>query len=843
MGRTKSDSPLKFPWDKIFSEDERQLDNAIEYCKSNSSGSENLKRAVTAIGYGYNSGSKSVLCERIREKAKQIRFQIDKANPEDRDELRDQVIYFYRQTYLKKFEGKEEGIDNIRIPDRPDLPFLNENEKTMFNSVSPPSSPRGGPSGGKKTIIIEEDDEIVESREDKLLRAEVIVYFKNAPIVGGKRSINGSEIYNIIKTKYTHPLMLDKDNVKRVIREVSGIFNTLTQSKIKESEKLIAIKKDKVAQPKPIEVVSREPRKAIIIEEEDEEDVKMPSIPKLVLPTSQVSSNKGLSENEVLHFIRKKGWPEPLIQSKESLCDYVLRKIRDEDEKSEGEYRGIREDIDRLSNNLIALTEMYENRLNEIEKIQKQQKKNAKQGKSVTWGENEIREYENEKEEIKEQIEETKAQLEEVKQLEKEKEEVVEEKRQMCFRMRDWLDRDDFDRVEVEKDLMCDNDNICNVERGECESGITSLDEYAEIGVSKIKGKKDSVDRIKNKFTKVHEPRKVIIEEEEEVAPPKPRKVMIIEEDEDEPGSEVEMPTLNEIKPIVKAILLRNKDNLEGITFKQIMKELNSHFKVDLIGMKTDIKKMVKRQMDKLPRDSEVSEITKGIEEMKIVEPSFREEPEVSEITTGIEEMKIIEDLPPTELQAKPIKSCNTISFDEDVSDEIRAQDLMCDEGDVCDLDTSKCIPEIEAIEPVEELTIGGVLLKVTGKNKIVQALKEKIYRAGGEIPVVEEEVVSHELPEPSYIREEPAIVKEEVKMEEEVKVIEKSLSEMIEESKAHDVFASNIPNKRPTLEEIVRGIDSIKRETSIVSPQTKIRVAEKRCIDRIAMCAGIKLM
>ena len=174
----------------------------------------------------------------------------------------------------------------------------------------------------------------------------------------------------------------------------------------------------------------------------------------------------------------------------------------------------------------------------------------------------------------------------------------------------------------------------------------------------------------------------------------------------------------------------------------------------------------------------------------------------------------------------------------------------MCDEGEVCDLDTSKCIPEIEAIEPVEELTIGGVLLKVTGKNKIVQALKEKIYRAGGEIPVVEE-VASHEeeikLPEDEFeIKEEKTIEIPREPSSEEVAPREpqgKSLSEMIEESKAHDVFASNIPNKRPTLEEIVRGIDSIKRETAIVSPQTKIRVAEKRCIDRIAMCAGIKLM
>ena len=110
MGRTKSDSLLKFPWDKIFSEDERQLDNAIEYCKSNSSGSENLKRAVTAIGYGYNSGSKSVLCERIREKATQIRFQIDKADESIRDDLREQVYIFTVKLTLKSSKEKRKEL-------------------------------------------------------------------------------------------------------------------------------------------------------------------------------------------------------------------------------------------------------------------------------------------------------------------------------------------------------------------------------------------------------------------------------------------------------------------------------------------------------------------------------------------------------------------------------------------------------------------------------------------------------------------------------------------------------------------------------------------------------------
>jgi hypothetical protein len=63
----------------------------------------------------------------------------------------------------------------------------------------------------------------------------------------------------------------------------------------------------------------------------------------------------------------------------------------------------------------------------------------------------------------------------------------------------------------------------------------------------------------------------------------------------------------------------------------------------------------------------------------------------------------------------------------------------MCDEGDACNLDESRCDPIEEAENPVEELTIGGMLVKVTGKNKIVEALKQKIIKSGGAIPVVSE--------------------------------------------------------------------------------------------------------
>jgi hypothetical protein len=84
----------------------------------------------------------------------------------------------------------------------------------MFNVSSPPSSPRGGSKEVKKTIIIEEDEDEELSNEEKILRAEVILYFKNAPVINGKRSINGKDLYDSLSNKYTHPSILNKDNVK-----------------------------------------------------------------------------------------------------------------------------------------------------------------------------------------------------------------------------------------------------------------------------------------------------------------------------------------------------------------------------------------------------------------------------------------------------------------------------------------------------------------------------------------------------------------------------------------------------------------------------------------------------
>jgi len=191
------------------------------------------------------------------------------------------------------------------------------------------------------------------------------------------------------------------------------------------------------------------------------------------------------------------------------------------------------------------------------------------------------------------------------------------------------------------------------------------------------------------------------------------------------------------------------------------------------------------------------------------VEEEPVEEEEIPDISSDIE---LSEDEEPVSSKAqeevlleepKALQKCNTIPLDEDVDDETRAKDLYCGEGKVCNLDMSMCVVEDDLKEPAEEITIGGMLVKVVGSNAILNKLKEKIMKSGGEIPI------------------EPVVEPEE---------------------QAEDAFKSIVPGVRPSLESIIQGIKSISRSTNIVSEQSKIKAANKKCLERIAKCAGINI-
>ncbi len=933
MGRKKSDSPISFPWEKLFSESDNEFDQAITYCSSEHIGSDTVKKAVTTVVSGYNSGSKTALCSKIKDKANHIRQQILKS--EDVESTRNSVIDFYKNTFLKKFEGKFEGINNIVIPARPILPELSSEERKIYGS--PPSSPR------RKPVVLDEEDipEIdlgsldepesgalgPEPSFDKVLEAQAILYASTKADKNGiVTSINAKEFYGMLTDTYqetqAEEFMLNKDNVKRAINNLAAMLKA-NKNKVKgvsDAKKIVgslSLKKELKPVPPPAPVPSPK--------------YEVPVSPKNV--EAEIRSG-AITEEEIIAYIKSKGWSVPSSKSKEKLCDYVLSKIAKEDKVQDKKYEELLGKVEELTTNLFTLIDMHEERIKKLEKIKKKRK--------VSFAEkDEIKIIEEEKKEIEEQITEVKDQLEDATKQKEKLDTEKETKKHLCFKMKNWLDEDDFDRVEAEKDLSCGSAGICNIDKGECETSVSSSDYSATIGSASIKGSKNVVDKIKGKFEK----KKVVIDEEEIVPEPKKKPVVIDEEEkipdiesepEEEPeGEEVETnleytfkggeyikfysnatspynklsnfyhikegieidgityPSsehafqaqkyilsdrqrfsidgdLGKVEPGFTLVFpeLKDKEKVEkkkkhwmkkeniGIIAKKAtsmkvgqklkltrldnfistddlwIKILSKKFNIPelrdiLVGTGSiyllEFDKSAKRNADEgkivkwgglIQDDILYGKNVMGIYLMKIrdiinsgeeVVEEAVEEPVEEEIPDISSDVELSEDEEP--VPVKPLQKCNTIPLDEDVDDETRAKDLSCGEGKVCNLDMSMCVVEGDVKDPIEEMTIGGMLIKVVGSNAILNKLKEKIMKSGGEIPA---EPVAEEEPQ----AEEPA----------------------------EDAFKSLVPGVRPTLESIIQGIKSISKSTTIVSEQSKIKAANRKCLERIAKCAGINI-
>jgi hypothetical protein len=594
----------------------------------------------------------------------------------------------------------------------------------------------------------------------------------------------------------------------------------------------------------------------------EDEDIPMPpprTAPRVVPreePRVEDVYQSSVTGDEIMNYIKTKGWEEPKYKSKEALCDYVLRKIKTEDVKSENEYKSIEDRIDKLSTNLLTLIEMQEERIKALEKAKKGKKK-------VSFGKDQVKIIEDEVEEIQEQIHEVKEQLQEAKDTKEEIVQQQEEKKQMCFRMRTWLDQDEFDRVEAEKDLVCDT-GVCNVESGVCEPSQNG-DYTSTIGIAKIKGSKANVDRMYNKYNSP-------VIEPEDIIPV------------------VSIPEVKQKKPKIPSETLREQiklilstSDLDNVSAKDIRQQLTMFFKVKLDKRKDEINAMITEEFDNIRKESvepeEIPEMEEELPEEELSLASLSLAPTDKQIVEKTVEFleasgkKINEkavraqvgeyfniDITPHKALIKSTvkqfvedmkgkrKRCNTIPLDQEVDEETRAQDLMCGDGEACNLDESRCDPIEELTEPVEELTIGGMLVKVSGKNKIIEALRQKIIKSGGAVPVIESPVEEEDFPmmaEELHEEEMPEVVKEPIIEPPVVEEPEKPLAEVIEESQeepANDVFQSSLPGVRINLQDLITNIKSITKSSSITSAQNKIKSAERKCIERIAKCAGIKL-
>jgi len=129
--------------------------------------------------------------------------------------------------------------------------------------------------------------------------------------------------------------------------------------------------------------------------------------------------------------------------------------------------------------------------------------------------------------------------------------------------------------------------------------------------------------------------------------------------------------------------------------------------------------------------------------------------------------------------------------------------DLSCPDGEVCDLNIKKCVSVTDK-DIIVPITIGDMIINIKGSNNIVDTLKRKIRAL--QPPITESD-------------------------EKEVEI----QSQISEETK------SFIPQKNPTLEEILEKMKSISgTKSATTSNQQKIKSLEKKALDKLRKCAGL---
>ena len=78
MGRTKSDVPENFPWDKYFSFDNDIYLDAVENCNSTNTNAEVVRKALRALEVKVIGGDKETNCNKINKEISMVKKKLSK---------------------------------------------------------------------------------------------------------------------------------------------------------------------------------------------------------------------------------------------------------------------------------------------------------------------------------------------------------------------------------------------------------------------------------------------------------------------------------------------------------------------------------------------------------------------------------------------------------------------------------------------------------------------------------------------------------------------------------------------------------------------------------------------
>jgi hypothetical protein len=211
--------------------------------------------------------------------------------------------------------------------------------------------------------------------------------------------------------------------------------------------------------------------------------------------------------------------------------------------------------------------------------------------------------------------------------------------------------------------------------------------------------------------------------------------------------------------------------------------------------------------------DNSISEIEENknkiqdiIEEMKI-DKSESIKSRVVEYDDEKESIEMKEAVKPTIGKSVIVNTCFTSKEYTSLND--LNNDLVCPEGEVCDIDKQVC----KITNNFSEIKIGDNVVKVSGKDEVINKIKDRIMELSSSDVELKEKVVEEEKVEEEIVEEEP------------VKV-----------SFDKPLIRSEV---RP-LGEIVNSLKNILSKKPITSAQNKIKIADRNAMNKLAKCAGV---
>ena len=697
-----TDSPDKFPWEYFFSGKEEDYSKAIVLCTSKNTSSLVIKKAVTILNGGTQTGTKEENCDKILNRVKIINSQLSLIKDQnERNSKRQAVINHYRTSLSKKFD------ESIEISPMPELPFL--------AAAAPPKRK------SKEATI--EDDSVKASiciNIEDIYKAEAIVYYYN-----NFPKLSTTAFKEYMANKY--PDSLPEKNKKNLL----GLYEKLEKKKISKAlytDALEYINKsvnnlcdtDDALPSKPKSVSSPVKGSEKVKAFEDVEE----------LPVKKSKKESKIKVDNIRKIIEKKGWVSIDTEDEADLCNYVVDNVNKETLTIGDKEKEIKEKITKIEKNVEEIVEELK----------------IKPKKKVRFLDQQLEELQKEKTKVKEM-----------------KEEVI-ENIGTCSVLDSWLSMeeldDDYERI-IKEELEC-KENVCDIDLGRCirEKNVTTP--IVKILNNKVTGSLDKINKLNEKINQKIEKLKKMKEAEEEIEELAlaTEELKITKMPSDSEIYEILKELIDSIG--INKVSVKKVVNVLNKEYGYDIDKKDSNY----AEIKEKINDIYLQFVKEIEEEEEIEELSLATESLKVsdevplsiqlgqAQPSIKED--ILSISPEEESIEYVEDI--EKGVSKVETACNVKEYSN--LDEL-TESLYCPDQMSCDLDNKICVNKNEQ---TVEINIGDKIVNVNSKEDLVEQIKDKIAKMESPKILEEAEEELPEIVEPKIEEEIKEVEEEEIK-------------------------------------------------------------------------------